>query len=230
MQNEKAEAWYEQAVITKKGSKGIFPEMSDLLLRNLNKKELEAKEVLDVGCGNGLLSFAAAAKGAKSVKGIDANAEAINWSKQALKDYQFQQLSFQHKAIEDLEAGQKFDLILYNAAQLPLPRPYDFFGEGPYFVGYDGRAMIEALIDRLPELLRKSGKLLLIHTDLASLLPTIRQLIQLNYKFEMVDSMRLPLYKHVAERLELVEYLRPKLIGKRDNYFFRFYLMEIGAA
>ena len=220
-------SYYQEDKVIRKGSKGIFPEMSDLLLRNLIKTTVQNQRVLDVGCGNGLLSLAAADRGARSVTGLDANPQAIYWAQQAKADYHFEDLKFTLSRIEDFTPQQRFDLMLCNAAQLPLPRPYDFFGEGPYFVGLDGRSMIEALLNRLPELLAPQGKLWLIHTDLAQILPTLRQLHALHFQYEVLDGMRLPLYAHVAQRPELIEYLQPKLSGRPGDYYFRFYLLEI---
>jgi methylase of polypeptide subunit release factors len=219
--------WYAEEKIVKKGSQGIFPEMSDLILRNLKTETLKGKRVLDVGCGNGLLSLACAEKGAAQITGIDANPKAIEWAQEAKRHYGYKQVHFKTKRIEKLNESTRYNWLLCNAAQLPLPRPYNFFGEGDYFVGLDGRAMIAALLNRLPELLAHQGKLWLIHTDLAQLLPTLRQLNQMHFSYRVLDGMRLPLYTHVAQRMELVEYLQPMLSGRPGDYYFRFYLLEI---
>lgn len=57
---------------------------TNLVLR-LMKHHVVGKHVLDIGCGSGILSFAAAAMGAASVVGIDIDEEAIQHSKSNCK-------------------------------------------------------------------------------------------------------------------------------------------------
>lgn len=74
------------------------------------------KNVLDVGCGSGILSLAAVAMGAKTVRGIDIDQEAIkhSWSNSQCNGIE-NALSFQ--LADQLKAIEKDSVVLMNMIQ-----------------------------------------------------------------------------------------------------------------
>lgn len=225
----KTQNYYHRWQIEPRGSKGIFPEMSQLVLRQIAQNNLKGKRVLDVGTGNGLLAFAAAEAGAKVVHGIDVNPEAIEWARRSQGQQNLSSMHFANHAIESWQSDEPYNLIICNAAQLPLPEPYDFFGEGNYFVGEDGMSMIRALYLKLPYLMAENARLWLVHTGLADLNFSVQFLEENGYDYQITDGETLPLYRHVAARPELVDYLKHQLCREDGEWKFRFYLLEVEA-
>jgi len=110
--------------------------------------KFENKTVLDLGCGNGALSFYALEKGAKSVVGIDVNNTIIDFSKYLLEQHFSQyknRISFLKANICDLESV-KFDIIVCQATFEHLLQPQDVLNEmkarlkpgGKVFIGFTG--------------------------------------------------------------------------------------------
>ena len=78
--------------------------------RYFGKEGLEGLSILDIGCGAGLLSEQLAKQGA-SVTGIDVAGKNIEIAQQhALA--QDLTINYLHGAVEDLESGQTFDVVL----------------------------------------------------------------------------------------------------------------------
>ena len=82
--------------------------------RNLFEKELFAKHVIDVGCGSGILSIAAAKLGFPGVYGFDIDPDAITISEQNAKINQAPNITFKVADIKTGILGHQGDLIVAN--------------------------------------------------------------------------------------------------------------------
>ena len=89
----------------------ILEEISKHFAKNKNSKDvLKNLEILDIGCGGGLISEPMARLGA-NVTGIDASEKNINVAKIHSKKSHLK-INYQNKSPEQLKEKEKFDIIL----------------------------------------------------------------------------------------------------------------------
>ena len=88
-------------------------ETTRLMLQMMEKIALKGKAVLDLGCGSGILSFAAKMLGADSVIGIDIDPDAIENALHNAKLNQCEDIVFTVGNISQV-VGQQFPIILAN--------------------------------------------------------------------------------------------------------------------
>jgi len=106
--------------------------------------KFENKTVLDLGCGNGSLSFYALEKGAKLVVGIDVNNTIIDFSNFLLEQHFSQyknRVSFLKANICDLESV-KFDIIICQATFEHILDPYSCLKGIELSLKQEGKAYI----------------------------------------------------------------------------------------
>jgi len=85
---------------------------TQMLLQYINKLPLQKKELLELGCGSGLISMVAADKGA-IVTATDINPVAVEFLKKNCLHHQLQLHVFYSDLFEDIPA-KKFDIIAIN--------------------------------------------------------------------------------------------------------------------
>lgn len=83
------------------------------ILSRLDKLLEKGRRVLDIGCGNGALSFFAASRGCK-VLGIDISKKAISGCQLSNKKLMFKNLIFQVKNLDDpkVKINDRFDVVI----------------------------------------------------------------------------------------------------------------------
>jgi len=96
---------------------GTHPTTS-LCLQWLDGQFLKGKQVLDYGCGSGILAIAAAKLGAKTVTAIDIDPQALQATQDNAKRNQVNDLISTHLPMELPEAG--YDMLLANILAGPL--------------------------------------------------------------------------------------------------------------
>lgn len=80
----------------------------------LQHVDFDGKHVLEIGCGDGRISFQVA-EHAKSLIGIDLDVDQINLAKENAKILQIENIDFQIGALEDLKlADNSFDIVLFS--------------------------------------------------------------------------------------------------------------------
>lgn len=98
----------------------VYPVREDTLLvkENIEELDLEGKEFLEIGIGNGEISLAAADGGA-SVTGVDINPEAVKHTKERLEEAGNNADIFESDLFKSAEG--KFDFIVFNPPYLSGP-------------------------------------------------------------------------------------------------------------
>ncbi len=188
------------------------PESSIELARLLDVRPGDA--VLDIGCGSGLLSIAAAKLGAARVTGIDLDPAALNAAeKNASRNNVGDRIGFcagswydaLGRADSSSGPGELYDVIIATPPQTPGPRPFGFKYGGP-----DGAANLIKVLDGARDFLKpESGRLWIMAISLAN-----PQKIQRRLQ-ELFDEVTLV---HQSERFfaaEEYEAMEPGLF----NYF-----------
>jgi methylase of polypeptide subunit release factors len=135
------------------------------------------EDLLELGCGTGVLSIAAAKLGARRVVAIDIDPKALestllNSRQNGVADRIQVRAGSWYDPLDD-GGGHSFDVIVATPPQTPGPRPF-----GPRYGGFDGTRHLWAIVDRASAFLRPGGRLWLVSISLAnpsSLLASLRQ-------------------------------------------------------
>lgn len=121
--------------------------------------------VLDMGCGSGVVLAAAAVLGARSVTGIDIEADAVASSAELLRaiDADVQVCCLRSDLWRDVPPG-RYDVVVANLPQFPLAAT-DLPGRLPTWSagGRDGRLLLDPFLDGLVERLAPDGMAFLTH-------------------------------------------------------------------
>ncbi len=161
------------------------PPLSSIeLARLLDVKRGE--EVLELGCGAGLLSIAAAKLGAGSVMATDIDPKALqatllNGRRNGMEDRIQARAGSWYDALENGVCGP-FDAILATPPQTPGPRPF-----GPRYGGSDGTKHLFTVVDGASAFLKPGGRLWLLAISLANPSALLKRLGE---KFSSVSIVR----------------------------------------
>ncbi len=136
-------------------------EDSLLMLETLEAETLHGKELLDVGCGSGVLSLFAASKGAK-VTACDVDDLAIENVIRAARKLGLNVRAVVSDAWSSI--SESFDVVLMNPPYLPS----DHFGDAAVDGGRDGIAIVERFADELPSHLHPGGFALVLVSSVTS--------------------------------------------------------------
>lgn len=146
----------------------VYPPAEDtfLLIDNLLVKEND--EVLEVGCGTGIVSIAASVT-ARNVTSVDINPYAIKCTEANIKLNNRENITvFLSDLFENID--KKYDLILFNTPYLPVPEdehdPDDIYSKA-WDGGADGRQTINKFLKEVPNYLKTNGKLQLVQSSLS---------------------------------------------------------------
>ena len=125
------------------------------------------EEVLDLGCGSGLLSIAAAKLGARRIVATDLDPRAIeatlsNARRSGVEDRIQARAGSWFEALEN-DGNKQFDVIIATPPQTPGPRPF-----GPRYGGHDGTKHLFFLLEGAPLFLKPGGRLWLLAISLAN--------------------------------------------------------------
>ncbi|MFF4220384.1 HemK2/MTQ2 family protein methyltransferase [Streptomyces nondiastaticus] len=183
---------------------GVYPPQEDTLLlaAALRRERLPpAARVLDVGTGSGALAVAAARHGAAEVTAVDVCGRAVLTARLngLLAGCRIRTVR------GDLlcpVAGERFDLVVANPPYVPTPpaprpsRGIARTSDG----GEDGRTVLDRLCAEVPAALRPSGVLLLVHSALCGVRPTLALLAAAGLRAEVADRALVPLGPETRSR------------------------------
>jgi methylase of polypeptide subunit release factors len=140
------------------------------------------ERVLELGCGSGLLSIAAAKMGAGRVVSVDIDPRALD---SAVENARLNGFSDRIDVragswYEAVQTGEQFDVVIATPPQTPGKRPF-----GPRFGGADGTRHLLAVVDGAPSRLEPDrGRLWIMAISIANI-PEL--LAQLRERFNRVD-------------------------------------------
>jgi release factor glutamine methyltransferase len=132
-------------------------------------------DVLDVGCGTGALSIAAARTRPRSITAVDVSRRAALAARVNTAIHGVPARVRCGDALE-LVAGRRFDLVLANPPYVPGTTRRPRGRHRAWDAGVDGRQMLDRLCANAPLLLAPGGTLLVVHSRLCDEDKTVRQL------------------------------------------------------
>lgn len=128
------------------------------------------EDVLELGCGAGLLSIAAAKLGARRVTATDIDPKALestlsNARRNGVGERMTVRAGSWYETLRNNGGGQAgpFDLIIATPPQTPGPRPL-----GPRYGGFDGTKHLFTVVDGASAFLKPGGRLWLLAISLAN--------------------------------------------------------------
>ncbi|QGA80348.1 HemK2/MTQ2 family protein methyltransferase [Candidatus Nanohalobium constans] len=133
----------------------VYPVREDTLLvkRNLEEQDLEDKDFLEIGVGNGENTVLAAEKRAKAT-GVDINPEAIKHTQERIKENDLEAELFLSNLFEQVEG--KFDFIIFNP---PYLKGEEGIGDEEMWRGGEtGLEAAERFLKKVPAYLTDGGK------------------------------------------------------------------------
>jgi release factor glutamine methyltransferase len=157
---------------------GVYPPQHDtwLLADALANAGIRpGADVLDIGCGTGALSIAAARTRPGSITAVDVSRRAVLTARVNTAVHGVLARIERGDALE-LAAGRTFDLILANPPYVPGVARRPRGRHRAWDAGLDGREMLDRLCVNAPLLLAPGGTLLLVHSGLCNEEKTVRQL------------------------------------------------------
>lgn len=165
------------------------------------------ENVLDLGCGSGILSIAAAKLGAGIVISTDLNPEALDATlanalrNNVEKTVRVAAGSWYETLDTPLFASigiNKFDVIIATPPQTPGPRPF-----GPRYGGQDGTEHIFSVIEGVGRFLKpESGRMWLIAISLANTRAVLDRLRSFFYEVDVVKETERNFTREEYEALE----------------------------
>lgn len=167
-----------------------------LLARHLSVNNGE--KVLDMGTGCGVLAVLAAEKASKVVA-VDVNPYAVACAK---KNAEFNGVAAKIETrlgdlFDAVEAGEKFDLILFNAPYLPVERCEGSWIEKAWAGGKTGRTVINRFIGKVSRYLTENGRILLVQSSLSNVEETLKRFLKHKLHATIVSEEKLAFEKIV---------------------------------
>ncbi|MFF5301611.1 HemK2/MTQ2 family protein methyltransferase [Streptomyces sp. NPDC013161] len=166
---------------------------TELLTRALHQERVGAGgAVLDLGTGSGALALAAARRGAQ-VTAVDRTYRAVLATR---LNARIARLSVEvlHGDLFGPVAGRRFDLVVSNPPYVPAPgaAPGRHRAAVAWDAGADGRLLLDRICRRAHMSLRPGGALLLVHSTLCGIAPTLAALERSGLEARVTDRRLVP--------------------------------------
>lgn len=158
--------------------------------------------VLDLCCGSGIQGIAASLTG-HHVEAVDSDRRAVVASRRnALLNGVI--LPVRHGDLFEPVAGRRFDAILANPPYVPSPKGGAFSSYPWSDGGPDGRVVIDRICEQASSHLTRNGALWLVHSSLADVSRTTRELELRGMHVERIAEREEPFGPLTRERLDLL--------------------------
>ncbi len=175
----------------------VYEPAEDSLLFAENLRLTPSAKVLDMGTGIGILGIIAA-KHASAVWAVDVNPFALKCAKQnAVLNNVVEKIAFlRGDLFTPFSVTSKFDVILFNAPYLPSDET-----EGKSWLelawagGLNGRQVIDRFIAQAPKHLEKTGKILLMQSNLTNVKETTECFQAQKLEVETIAQKKLPFFE-----------------------------------
>lgn len=172
----------------------VYPPQTDtfLLLDFVHPKPNDVVLELCTGCGILALHLAQIVK---QVVATDLNPHAVANARHNTRVNTLTNVSIQRGDLYQPVANQRFNLIVANPPYVPTPpewRAKDAI-EMSWNAGYDGRLLIDRILDGLPDYLLPSGRFVMVQSSLANIKKTQARLFALGFECHVLAKKWLPL-------------------------------------
>jgi release factor glutamine methyltransferase len=199
---------------------GVFRPRPDswLLARHLCAQLHPGASVLDVCTGSGAIAVAAAGAGAGAVTAVDVSRRAVLTARINARLNGVRVRALRGDLFAPV-AGERFDFIVSNPPYLPaeddaLP------SRGPqraWDAGTDGRVLLDRICRGAAERLNPGGCVMLVHSSLIGLEPTVSALEATGLRVEVLERRRGPLGPLLTARAPLLEARGLLAPGEREE-------------
>lgn len=204
---------------------GVYAPQADsaLLVEALRDTHRAAgSRVADLCSGSGVVAMAAAAHGAASVAAFEISARAVTCARANAAAAGFDVRVHRGPWTRAVEFAP-FDVVTCN----PPYVPYDpgVANEGPtaagpptaWNAGRDGRAVLDPLCERAPELLAVGGTMLIVQSEFANVEQTVQSLRSAGLDAEIVVERWIPFGPVLSARAHWLERIGLLPYGRREE-------------
>lgn len=169
----------------------VYPPREDtyLLKETVEELDLDSKKVLEIGCGNGVVTRALEKQGAQ-ITAVDRNENALEATREKLESPE-EHILKESDLFSNVE--DEFDLIVFNPPYLP-GNP-DIGDEEKWFIGEEN--IVEKTLEEADDYLASDGELLMV---ISSHTPELEELKE---RFELEEIREEKLW---FEKLYVVRY------------------------
>ncbi|MEA2474370.1 MAG: release factor glutamine methyltransferase, partial [Thermoleophilaceae bacterium] len=199
---------------------GVFRPRSDswMLASHLRAQMPPGAAVLDVCTGSGLLAVTAARHGAGSVAAIDVSRRAVLTARINARLNGVRVRALRGDLFAPV-AGERFDVIVSNPPYVPA-QDDELPARGPqraWDAGTDGRALLDRICAAAPAHLRPGGFLLLVHSSICGIEPTVERLERAGLSVDVLEKRRGALGPLVTARAPELEARGILRAGEREE-------------
>jgi release factor glutamine methyltransferase len=157
---------------------------------------------LDLCAGSGAVAVAIALRGVRSVTAVDTQRRATWTVRLNARANGVRIKALQGELFEPV-AGRRFDLITANPPYVPAPPDIaPRRGDHSWNAGGDGRAVIDRIIEQLPDHLTPGGSVLLVQSSVTGTRQTLDRLADAGLEPTIVERRRGPLGPVMAGRVD----------------------------
>lgn len=169
-------------------------EYTSALIQGLHMQAafVQGRDVLEVGSGSGVVLATMARLGAKSVTGVDVEADAVLASRELLQDLGFGEITDVHCGdMWSPFVGRRFGVIAANLPHFPMPGDA-VPGRLPSWSagGFDGRRLLDPFLKGLDRHLTDDGQAIITHNGFLDLERTRAMVAQDGFEVrELITAM-----------------------------------------
>jgi len=174
---------------------------TDLLIAALSREDVgSGTEVLDLGTGSGALAVRAARRGAR-VTAVDIDRRAVLTTRVNALRYG-RRVRVRRGDLFTAVPGRSYDFVVSNPPYVPSPaaRPPRRGPARAWDAGPDGRVFVDRICDAAPGALRPGGVLLIVHSALCGIRPSLDRLTAAGIDAEVTDRAVIPLGPVLRDR------------------------------
>ena len=171
----------------------VYKPAEDTFLLAENMHLNGGEEVLEIGCGCGVLSLLAARK-ARRVVAVDLNSEAVKAAKaNALANSLESKVEVRlGNLFEPLKPGkEKFDLIIFNPPYLPGNLKDSSIAEKAWIGGRGGREILDRFLNDAGKWLKPKGRIIFVQSSITGIKKTIRILKAQGFRAKILAEKKL---------------------------------------
>ena len=187
---------------------GVFAPRSDswMLAAAIAREAVEGRAVLDLCCGSGVIGIAAARAEAAPVTAVDISRRAVLTARLNARRNGVR-VRGRRGRLFDAVGSERFDFIVSNPPYVPAPDGGipDRGPERAWDAGHDGRVLLDELCEQAPRHLRPGGAILLVHSSLIGVEPTLELLAAGGLQPQVLERHEGPLGPLMRERAAVLQ-------------------------